>query len=323
MQPSDHARQAAEELWNLDCESTDEQFVEIISRHIAAATEETRHALLRACRALGVELPETLVPCVLAADCELKANTLAAQLAGSQAFKTWVHEWLDRNGVPADPAPEQTAATGCRISGRMEWLKSQLAAAKQENETWHERIYDAFTCPNCRGSKQEFPGFDPNEVAGAEPPLLVDCCFCKGMGQVCWAGILTRYDDLQRQLAAVTAERDRLTDLRDKALAMLDEESLRLDRQELSAGCAFVLAVGDVLRGEVEVDGEISAEWLESVGFVRHGLALWFTGTIEDIEVWPDENEWAYGGEDFPTPQSRSDVLALMRLLGCQKGEAT
>lgn len=39
------------------------------------------------------------------------------------AFKTWVHSWLDANGVPADPDPEKTASTGCRIGGRMEWLK--------------------------------------------------------------------------------------------------------------------------------------------------------------------------------------------------------
>jgi hypothetical protein len=47
---------------------------------------------------------------------------LTAELDKLQAFKDWVHPWLDAHGVPHDPDPEKTAATGCRISNRMAWL---------------------------------------------------------------------------------------------------------------------------------------------------------------------------------------------------------
>ena len=54
--------------------------------------------------------------------------------------------------------------------------------------TFHERIYDTFTCPNCRGSKTQCPGFF------AESDALVPCDFCNGDGFVCFAGILERFD---------------------------------------------------------------------------------------------------------------------------------
>jgi hypothetical protein len=41
-----------------------------------------------------------------------------------QAFKTWVHAWLDSVGVPSDPDPEKTKVTGCRIGGRLAYLRN-------------------------------------------------------------------------------------------------------------------------------------------------------------------------------------------------------
>ena len=49
----------------------------------------------------------------------------------AEKFKRWVHDWLDAYGVPADPAPSHTRETGCRISGRMEWLKVQIDSAEK------------------------------------------------------------------------------------------------------------------------------------------------------------------------------------------------
>src|SRR4051812_734489 len=49
-------------------------------------------------------------------------DKLRAERDALQAFKTWVHEWLDANGVPHDPDPDKTTATGCRIGGRLEYL---------------------------------------------------------------------------------------------------------------------------------------------------------------------------------------------------------
>lgn len=48
------------------------------------------------------------------------------EAARLQAFKDWVHAWLDAHGVPTNPDPEKNEATGCRIGGRMDWLWAQL-----------------------------------------------------------------------------------------------------------------------------------------------------------------------------------------------------
>jgi hypothetical protein len=39
-----------------------------------------------------------------------------------QKFKDWVHSWLDGQGVPHDPYPDETKEHGCRVGGRMKWL---------------------------------------------------------------------------------------------------------------------------------------------------------------------------------------------------------
>src|SRR6266446_460158 len=52
-----------------------------------------------------------------------KANAtiaeLRAKLMEAEKFKTYVHGYLDSMNVPVDPFPEETAAHGCRISGRL------------------------------------------------------------------------------------------------------------------------------------------------------------------------------------------------------------
>lgn len=73
-----------------------------------------------------------------------RVEELELQRDKLQAFKDWVHAWLTRNGVPEDPNPQRNAATGCRIGGRLEWLKANLrprvdsrsAAEKQADGGW-------------------------------------------------------------------------------------------------------------------------------------------------------------------------------------------
>ena len=46
---------------------------------------------------------------------------LKAERDKLQAFKTWVHEYLDAHGVPHHP-PGTHGAEGCRIGDRMDWV---------------------------------------------------------------------------------------------------------------------------------------------------------------------------------------------------------
>ncbi len=52
----------------------------------------------------------------------------------AEAFKAWVHGWLDAIGVPHDPDPVHTAENGCRISGRMRFLLQRVTTAEAEVE---------------------------------------------------------------------------------------------------------------------------------------------------------------------------------------------
>lgn len=58
------------------------------------------------------------------AQVEQKAESL-------QAFKDWVHKYLDDHGVPYHP-PGPHGAEGCRIGDRMDWLMAKLAAAENK-----------------------------------------------------------------------------------------------------------------------------------------------------------------------------------------------
>lgn len=60
----------------------------------------------------------------------------AAELARLQAFKNWVHSYLDKSGVPHHP-PGIHGQEGCRIGDRMDWLMAEQAATDQR---WKERL---------------------------------------------------------------------------------------------------------------------------------------------------------------------------------------
>jgi hypothetical protein len=50
---------------------------------------------------------------------------LRTQVAKLQAFKDWVHGYLDAQGVPHHP-PGTHGAEGCRIGDRMDWVFEML-----------------------------------------------------------------------------------------------------------------------------------------------------------------------------------------------------
>lgn len=57
---------------------------------------------------------------------------LREQVVKLQAFKDWVHNYLDMHSVPHHP-PGTHGAAGCRIGDRMDWLMAEHAAL-------HERL---------------------------------------------------------------------------------------------------------------------------------------------------------------------------------------
>lgn len=53
-----------------------------------------------------------------------RLEQLVATNAKLQAFKTYVHKRLDEAGVPENPDPDVTNATGCRIGPRLDLVTS-------------------------------------------------------------------------------------------------------------------------------------------------------------------------------------------------------
>lgn len=58
------------------------------------------------------------------------AEEQMARADKAEAFKKWVHEFLDGIGVPHDPDPQSNASSGCRIGGRLRWLVQRADAAE-------------------------------------------------------------------------------------------------------------------------------------------------------------------------------------------------
>lgn len=53
-------------------------------------------------------------------------DTVAKELEKLQAFKQYVHDRLDKMGIPSDPEPENNAAHGCRIEGRLNVVEKMM-----------------------------------------------------------------------------------------------------------------------------------------------------------------------------------------------------
>ena len=89
-------------------------------------------------------------------------------------------------------------------------LVDEVRRLREQIESFPLRIYDAFTCPNCRGSQVQAPGFL------AESEDSIPCVFCKGHGCINFADILTSWDDLQRSSATSAARLARIAEIIDK-----------------------------------------------------------------------------------------------------------
>jgi hypothetical protein len=98
---------------------------------------------------------------------------LSAERDKLQAFKDWVHNYLDTHGVPHHP-PGPHGAEGCRIGDRMDWLMSRLAAdestrqptpeeAEEPPTPEEEAAHDAFLA-ECKRLN------DRNKLAAQQPP---------------------------------------------------------------------------------------------------------------------------------------------------------
>lgn len=87
---------------------------------------DPRLAALNYCKSCGVDYPEHGccgdVWVVRIAEVEKDRDHLAK-------FKAYVHERLDKAGVPVDP-PSEHREKGCRIGGRLDHLLDALAAAE-------------------------------------------------------------------------------------------------------------------------------------------------------------------------------------------------
>ncbi len=69
-------------------------------------------------------------------------SRLQSQHDKLQAFKSWTHQYLDRQGVPPYP-PGVHGAEGCRIGDRMDWLMERLHTAEAEQR----RLTDILEAP--------------------------------------------------------------------------------------------------------------------------------------------------------------------------------
>lgn len=157
-----------------------------------------------------------------------------------QAFKDWVHGWLDAAGVPTDPDPEKTASTGCRIGGRLEWLnagrKKLLDAIR-----WHR---DQRGDDRCWLDDEQLYMLLPE---GYLPPLrevAVELANCERYLRL-RRNPKTEYVSPQRRIEELEAEASSLREM--------------LRRSE-AAGASARLALGECLRWCPECGGEGTVE---------------------------------------------------------------
>lgn len=95
----------------------------------------------------------------------------------AEAFKAYVHKRLDDAGVPHDPEPEQTAATGCRIEGRLDAVLATRARGDRLQKALREAkvAIEAFCgcshshCP-VRPMNRELDAIDAALTEEAEKP---------------------------------------------------------------------------------------------------------------------------------------------------------
>lgn len=94
----------------------------------------------------------------------------AYQLLRVQAFKIWVHQYLDNHGVPAHP-PGIHGAAGCRIGDRLDWLMNKLKEAERRVSELvcdaRKYVFDYMEWHPCQDDKCVFC-YPPKEPHGQE-----------------------------------------------------------------------------------------------------------------------------------------------------------
>ncbi len=68
---------------------------------------------------------------------EAERDQLRAKVEKLQAFKDWVHSYLDTHGVPHHP-PGTRGEHGCRIGDRMDWLMARMAELREALQPFAE-----------------------------------------------------------------------------------------------------------------------------------------------------------------------------------------
>lgn len=63
-----------------------------------------------------------------------EVEELKAENEKLRKFKEYVHDRLDKMGVPSDPEPENNKVHGCRIEGRLNVIKSYLPYLMREGK---------------------------------------------------------------------------------------------------------------------------------------------------------------------------------------------
>jgi len=56
-------------------------------------------------------------------------NELSEKIDALANFKKYVHDRLDKMGIPSDPEPENNNKHGCRIEGRLNFMENRLKQA--------------------------------------------------------------------------------------------------------------------------------------------------------------------------------------------------
>lgn len=56
-----------------------------------------------------------------------RIDELRAENEKLKAFKVYVHDRLDKMGIPSDPEPENNLVHGCRIEGRLNVLQDKAS----------------------------------------------------------------------------------------------------------------------------------------------------------------------------------------------------
>ncbi len=146
-------------------------------------------------------------------------------------------------------------------------LKLTTAIADKERvegelESFHLRIYDAFTCPNCRGSKQQAPPF----MGESEGPVA--CEFCKGEGTTNFAQILDNFDKPYSERQPNTKELEALGNVKD---TLRNGKHVLAIIRRLSSERGSIVSSADCTAEEINAARDEGRMWVDpatSYGYV-------------------------------------------------------